>query len=218
MAFTVKEKEVLSSDGVHMLKGRVYIPEGEIKGLFQLAHGMTEHIGRYEAFFAFMAERGYVVFAYDHLGHGKTGDAMGELGFIAEKNGDKILPEDVHVFGNAVRADFTGKKTILLGHSMGSFVVRNYAEKYGNEISGLIIMGTGGPNPAAKPGIALASVIKAFCGAHHISPFVDKLAFGKYNDRTEKKTGSDWLSVNEENVSKFLADDHCTFKFTVSAM
>lgn len=218
MPLNIKNKEVMSSDGKHMLKGKVYIPDGEIKGLFHLVHGMTEHIGRYDTFLRFMAENGYVVFAYDHLGHGETGDATGELGFIAEKNGDKILPEDVHVFGREVRSDFSDKKCVIMGHSMGSFVVRNYAEKYASEISGLIIMGTGGPNPASKPGIALASLIKAFKGAKYVSPLVDKLAFGKFNDKTEKRTDSDWLSCDKGNVDRFLEDRFCNFKFSVSAM
>ena len=218
MSLNIVNKEVLSSDGIHTLKGKVYIPDTEIKGLFHLVHGMTEYIGRYDEFLHFMAESGYVAFAYDHLGHGETGNATGELGFIAEKNGDKFLPEDVHVFGAEVRRDFPDKKCVLMGHSMGSFVVRNYAEKYASEIAGLIIMGTGGPNPASKPGIALASVIKAFKGAKYVSTLVDNLAFGKFNDRTKKRTGSDWLSVDKENVDRFLSDDFCNFKFSVSAM
>ena len=206
MSLNIVNKEVLSSDGIHTLKGKVYIPDTEIKGLFHLVHGMTEYIGRYDEFLRFMAESGYVAFAYDHLGHGETGNATGELGFIAEKNGDKFLPEDVHVFGAEIRRDFPGKKCVLMGHSMGSFVVRNYAEKYASEIAGLIIMGTGGPNPASKPGIALASVIKAFKGAKYISPLVDSLAFGKFNDRTENRRA--WAkSLPKELPILLLAGD-----------
>ena len=129
MAYNIIEKEVLSSDGIHTLYGKVYVPEGEVRALFQVAHGMAEHIERYHALLAFLAENGFTAFAYDHVGHGKTGTASGELGFIAENDGYKVLIEDIGVFAEAVKADFPGKKHVLMGHSMGSFIVRNYAAK-----------------------------------------------------------------------------------------
>ena len=218
MSYTVVEKEALSSDGIHTLYGKVYVPEGEIKGIFQIAHGMAEHIERYRGFMAFMAEAGYVAFAHDHVGHGKTGSAVGKLGFIAENGGHRILVEDVRVFAQAVKADFPDKPHILMGHSMGSFIARNYASKYGKELSGLVLMGTGGPNPAASIGITLAKAVKKRYGAQHVSPLISNLAFGGYNSRTEKQSGFDWLSVNRANIDKYLKDDLCGFPFTVSAM
>ena len=218
MSYRIIEKEVLSSDGVHTLYGKVYAPECEVRALFQIAHGMTEYIGRYHEFMAFLAENGFAVFAHNHMGHGKTGTAAGELGFIAEKNGHDILIDDVHAFAEAVKADFPGKKHFLRGHSMGSFIVRHYAVRYGAELSGLVLMGTGGPNPAAKAGLTVTQILQKKYGAHHVSKLVYKLAFGSYNARTENKTEYDWLSVNKENVEKYLADELCGFPFTVSAM
>ncbi len=218
MFYNIFTKEVTSSDCVNTLYGKVYVPVGEVKALFQVVHGMAEHIERYDEFLGFMAENGYVAFAYDHVGHGKTGKAAGELGYIAEEGGYKTLIEDVRVFAEAVKADFPGKKHILMGHSMGSFVARNYAAKYGDDLAALIPMGTGGPNPAAKAGIEIAELIKKKHGAHHVSPFMQKLAFGGYNARTEKNGEFDWLSVNKENIEKYMADELCGFPFTVSAM
>ena len=80
---------VPSSDGVHNLSGVVYLPDGEIKGLFQVVHGMTEHIERYDRFLADMAEAGWLSFGYDHIGHGKTANDDSELGYIAKKRGWK---------------------------------------------------------------------------------------------------------------------------------
>lgn len=218
MSYRIMEKEVLSSDGIHTLYGKVYVPEGEVRALFQVAHGMAEHIGRYHDLLAFLAENGFAAFAYDHVGHGRTGAAAGELGFIAEEGGYKVLIEDIGVFADAVKADFPGKKHVLLGHSMGSFIVRNYAAKYGRELAGLVLMGTGGPNPAAKLGIALAKQVKKKHGAHHVSALIHSLAFGGYNARTERQTEFDWLSVDKENVERYFADEFCGFPFTVSAM
>ena len=66
----VIEKEVLSSDKQHQLKGKIYLPEGEAKGLLHVVHGMCEYIGRYDSFMREIAEEGYITFGYDHLGHG----------------------------------------------------------------------------------------------------------------------------------------------------
>ena len=118
MSYRIIEKEVLSTDGVHTLYGKVYLPKGNVRALFQIAHGMTEHIERYHEFMAFLAENGFAAFAHDHMGHGKTGTAAGELGFIAEEGGHEILIEDVRAFAEEVKADFPGKKHILMGQEL----------------------------------------------------------------------------------------------------
>ena len=212
------DKKVPSTDGVHTLSGVVYIPDGEIKGLFQVVHGMQEYIGRYDRFMRDIASDGYIVFGHDHLGHGKTAADDSELGFIAHENGWQYLADDVNYFANVIRREY-GKDLpyILFGHSMGSFVVRLTAEKY-DDYDKLIVMGTGGPNPAAGAGLAVIKLIKATSGERHVSDTVEKLAFGSYNNRFEGETAHDWLSVNRENIKKYEADKYCTFRFTVSAM
>jgi alpha-beta hydrolase superfamily lysophospholipase len=103
---------------------------------------------------------------------------------------------------------------------MGSFIVRLAAEKYVTPEK-LIVMGTGGSNPAAGAGIALIGAIKLFKGEKHISKFVDSIAFGGYNKRFEDELSvapSPWLTTDTEVRKKYAADKYCTFKFTVSAM
>ncbi|MBQ7566102.1 MAG: alpha/beta hydrolase [Oscillospiraceae bacterium] len=214
----IREKYVPSTDGVHKLHGVVYIPDGEVKGAAQVVHGMAEYIGRYDALMRFFAEHGYLAFGHDHLGHGQTAESEAELGFLAHEGGWQRLVEDVDAFADAVAEEFPGKKRILFGHSMGSFIVRLYAAKYGEKLGGLIVMGTGGKNPAAAAGIAVAKLIRGLRSEKHVSGTVNSLAFGKYNDRTEKKTEFDWLSYDEDNVQKYIADPLCGFPFTVSAM
>lgn len=216
----VIDKEVLSSDKKHQLKGKIYIPEGSPKGLFHVVHGMTEYIGRYDSFMREMAEAGYITFGYDHLGHGKTAINERELGFIADKDGWKFLVDDVFVFGNEIRKAMHGEKLpfILMGHSMGSFIVRLTAAKY-DRYDKLIVMGTGGPNPAAGAGIALAGMIKSFKGSRGYSNFIYSMAFGSYNKGLENENDPyAWLSVNKENRDKYRVDPFCTYRFTVSAM
>ena len=106
MSVQKKNFFVPSSDGEHKLSGVAYYPETGIRGFFQVVHGMAEHIGRYERFMRDMAEEGFVCFGYDHLGHGNTARDDGELGYIAKKDGWKLLVEDVKMFSDAVFVEF----------------------------------------------------------------------------------------------------------------
>lgn len=218
------EKKVLSSDGQHELAGRVYLPHGTPRGYFHVVHGMTEHIARYDAFMRQMADDGYICFGYDHLGHGHTARSPEEWGFVAHKQGWTYLCRDVGLFAAAVKAAYPAPAGetypyILMGHSMGSFIVRCAVGYFGVAPDRLVIMGTGGPNPAAGVGLAVIRVIKAFRGDKHISNVVDKLAFGSYNDRCKAENDSRaWLTTDRKVRRVYDADPMCTFRFTVSAM
>ncbi len=211
---------VPSSDGIHTLAGCVYLPAGDPVGILHILHGMTEYMGRYDTFMREMAEIGYIVCGYDHVGHGHTVNDPSELGFIAEKRGDLLLIRDVQVFSNAVRAEY-GKDLpfVLMGHSMGSFIARLAAETCVTP-DALIIMGTGGPNPVAGLGIALTGLIGALKGKRHVSKTVYGLAFGGYNKKFGETDGDiyAWLTTNGEVRDVYRHDPLCTFLFSVSAM
>ena len=223
MNITKKELKVLSTDKIHDLAGVLYIPEGEIRGFFHVVHGMTEYMGRYEKIMTEMAEEGWLCFGYDHLGHGNTAKDSSELGYIADKNGWDLLCRDVKAFSDKVIADYSeGKKLpyVLMGHSMGSFIARLASEKYVKP-NRLIIMGTGGTNPAAGAGLALIETVKLFYGGKHISRLVYKLAFGNYNSRfpdNSREAPGAWLTHDIAIRQKYMHDPFCTFKFSVSAM
>lgn len=218
MSFTLKEIKVPSSDNIHILSGIMYIPDGEIKGILHIVHGMCEYIGRYAHIMEAIAEEGFICCGYDNLGHGKTARDDSELGFIAHRDGWKYLIKDVKMFEDAVRKLYPEKPLMLMGHSMGSFISRLAAEEYGDTLSKLIICGTGGPNPAAPFGLIITDIVKAFRGEKHISKTVDRLAFGAYNKRFEGLSEYDWITSEQTLVEKYAGDKYCTFKFTVSAM
>lgn len=218
MGINTKEKRVLSSDGIHNLCGVVYLPEGAPKGIFHLVHGMTEHIGRYEKLLSFIASAGYVACGFDNLGHGKTA-GKGEYGFIAEKDGYKYLIDDVMRFGDAIKKDYPDLPYYLMGHSMGSFIVRLTAQKYPKSIDKLIICGTGGPNPVAGAGILLCNIIMLFKGKRAYSSFLENMAFGTYNKRFAGENDKySWLTKDESVRRAYAADKYCTFRFTLSAL
>ena len=158
MNVKIIDKNVLSSNGKNNVAGKVYLPDCEIKGFFHVVHGMTEHIGRYDSFMKYMAEQGYITFGYDHLGHGYTANDDSELGFIAERNGDDLLAKDVKVFYEAMKEEYGDLPYYLMGHSMGSFIVRMATQSYVTPTK-LIIMGTSGPNPIAGAGLLVCKLL-----------------------------------------------------------
>lgn len=218
MSYEIKAIEVQSTDNIHTLKGIIYIPEGDIKGIFHLVHGMCEYIERYAHIFAALAEQGYVCCGYDNLGHGKTARDESELGFIAHRDGWKYLVRDVKAFEDAVKKMYAGKPLYLMGHSMGSFISRIAAENYGDEIEKFIICGTGGPNPAAPVGLLATDIIRLLRGEKHRSKLVNMLAFGAYNKRFDGDSDFEWITKDRDIITKYEGDKFCNFKFTVSAM
>lgn len=213
-----KEYSYKSATGVADIFARSWAPEGkEIKGVLQISHGMAEHGERYEELASFLCEAGYAVIINDHAGHGRSINSDDDLGYF---NGDKNkagigFVEDVHKL-TLIAADEFKKPVILMGHSMGSFVARHYITKYSSDIAGAIICGTSGPNPAAGAGILIASLVEKVKGPKYKSEFINSVAFGAYNKRCEGRTPFDWLSVNKENIDKYIADPYCGFLFTLS--
>lgn len=213
-----KEYTYPSVTGVADIFARSWAPEGkEIKGVLQISHGMAEHGERYEELASFLCEAGYAVIINDHVGHGRSINSDDDLGYF---NGDKNkagigFVEDIHKLTQIAIDEFK-KPVILMGHSMGSFVARHYITKYSSDIAGAIICGTSGPNPAAGAGILIASLVEKVKGPKYKSEFINSVAFGTYNKRCEGRTAFDWLSVNKENIDKYIADPYCGFLFTLS--
>lgn len=218
MSFEIKEMTVKSTDNIHTLVGRIYIPENEIKGVVHIVHGMTEYIERYDPLMSALADNGYVAFGYDNLGHGKTAKDDSELGFIAHKNGWKYLVNDVEAFALAVKHIYPDKPMYLMGHSMGSFIARLAAVSFEKLYEKLIICGTGGRNPLSGAGLFVTSLIRLIKGEKHISKTVINIAFGTYNKRFDSSSKYNWLSKDKAIIEKYEADKFCNFDFTVSAM
>ena len=214
----IRELNTPSTDGIHSLYVKVYEPQKPFSGILQVVHGMTEYIGRYDAFMRAAAERGILCFGHDHLGHGHTVSSPDELGFIAERDGDALLVEDVDAVYRFVSEQYGFSGRVLMGHSMGSFVVRIYGYKHPENLTGLVIMGTGGKNPALGAGKAVASLIRLCKGKTHRSPLINKLMFGSYNDRTEKKTPTEWLTKDPEIQNAYIGDPLTNYMFTVPAI
>lgn len=217
MAYIKKEFNFSSASGLCDIHAASYLPEnGEVKAVIQVAHGMAEHLERYEKFADALTDLGIALYINDHLGHGKSVSSDAELGYFGKENGWRNFVEDCHTLTSIAKAENPGKPFFFFGHSMGSFVARAYTLKYANEVNGAIYCGTAAPNPASGVGILLSKAISKVKGDHHRSKLIDKIAFGAYNSKFEKRTAFDWLTRDVAEVDKYIADKYCGFLFTAN--
>lgn len=220
----MKSFSIKMDDGYELFLNR-WQPDSdvEIKGVIQLHHGLAEHCLRYDRFGSVLAENGWVLNAYDMRGHGRSAEnadknGTGIFGKIADKKGFDRVVNDLKAVTDNLKKDFPGKKTVLFGHSFGSFVAQGFIEEFGSEIDACILCGTAGPRRALiKSGSIVAHIVSFFTGKNKISQFLSDLAFGNYNDRiTNKRTDFDWLSANELNVDMYQMDNWCGIPLTSS--
>ena len=208
-----------SRDGENRIHAVRYTPDdGKVKAVVQVVHGMAEYVERYEELAKYLTDRGILVTGEDHLGHGKSVSEGGTFGYFCEQDPATVVVRDVHRLKKITEEQYPQVPYIILGHSMGSFIVRNYLCRYGSGIDGAVIVGTGmQPAGLIFASKAMAGMQKLFCGSKHVSHFIDKAAFGGYNKRIDSpRTSSDWLSRNTENVDRYIADELCGFTFTVN--
>lgn len=189
-------------------------PDGEIKAVLQIVHGMAEYIDRYDKFARWFAERGIAVYGNDHLGHGLSVNDTYPLGYFGTKNENGfVFRDDAKALTDLAKAENPGVPYVLFGHSMGSFLARTYLAKYGDGLDAAVICGTAGPNPLIGAAL-VASKLFSKTSPKAGGKVMDNLAFGSYNNKTDKRTTFDWLSVEETNVDAYIADPLCGFLFS----
>jgi alpha-beta hydrolase superfamily lysophospholipase len=195
-----------------------WIPEGEVKAVLQIVHGMSEHIERYRSFANYMADRGILVVGHDHLGHGESIESEKDLGYFADENGNAHLIGDIQKVVRLTKRNYKKIPYILLGHSMGSFLARQYLCVHGTELDGAIICGTGyHPKAVAKLGMRVASSEARMHDWHYRSKLLHWMSFGSYNAKFRPaRTDSDWLCSDEKIVDAYISDPKCGFPFTVN--
>ena len=219
MSYVLNEVRFPSSDGKNTIYAEIYAPQdGVVRGVVQLAHGMIDYTARYTRLAEFLTANGFVLAGNHHLGHGNSAATRDDLGHFADDGGYNYVIEDVHSMNSHLRTVYPTAPIILLGHSMGSFISRLYVEKYPSSVAGVIIHGTGGPNPLVGLGKALAGIIRRMYGPRHRSELINSMAFGSYNSKFPKEEGHNaWLTRDVERVKDRDTDVFTSFKFTVSS-
>ena len=207
-----------SSTGMNRIRAKKYLPDGEAKAIVQIAHGIAEHIDRYAEFMEFLAGNGYIVVANDHLGHGKSINGPEDLGFFAARDGWNYVLRDMEKLHDRTVKEHPGLPYVMFGHSMGSFLTRTYLIRYPGKYDAAILSGTGHQAKAmVLGGYALASAAVKLYGPRKVGDKLNSIAFGAYNKGFENpRTAFDWLSRDEAQVDKYIADPLCGFVATVS--
>lgn len=215
------EKTFASADGKTVIYARCWAPDtGAPAAVLQISHGMVEYVDRYDAFACYMAEHGFLVVGHDHLGHGASVTSRDSWGYFTEGDGSHILVEDLHTLRTLVRQEYPGLPYLMLGHSMGSFILRRYLMEHGEGLAGAVISGTGyKPEILADVFLAVCRVLAALRGWSCHSRLAKELffsgAFHKF-DMDGSRPEDSWLTNDAEIVRRYYAEPRCTFPFTVS--
>lgn len=207
-----------SSDGVTKIHAIEWKPEGEVKAVLQICHGMVEYIDRYDGFADYLAKRGFYVVGHDHLGHGYSVQSEDYLGFFHETHGNQYVIADIHRLRRMTEKKYAGVPYFMMGHSMGSFLLRQYLTMRAEGLAGAIIMGTGYmPYGLLAAGQAACRAIASVKGWNYRSEFVNNLGVGGYNKQFEPSDSTnDWLSSDEEMRKAYEEDPLCGYIFTVN--
>lgn len=200
-----------SADGKTQLHGVEWLPEGDVRAVLQISHGVAEYILRYEPLAEYLTARGFAVAGHDHLGHGTSVPSGGTRLYFGPKGSWFWVAEDLNTRRNLIREQFPNVPCFLMGHSMGSFLARTDLIRHPGAVEGAILMGTGHMTPALLAGgRAIAALEARRIGLEHSSPLVERLAFGAYNKKfAPNRTAFDWLSRNPDNVDRYLSDPLC---------
>lgn len=209
----------LSKDGITRIHGIAWKPEGKVKAVLQICHGMVEFIDRYDDFARYLTEFGFYVTGHDHLGHGQSVIDEAHLGYFAKEEGNACVIGDIHRLRRKTQTMYPDVPYFMLGHSMGSFLIRQYMELYGDGLAGVIVMGTGSqPAPVLTAARLLCRGLALIKGWEYRSLLVDNLAFASYNKAFEPaRTPKDWLTKDTDIVDAYNANPLCNFHFTLNA-
>ena len=208
-----KKRFTFSSVKDQPLQARMWVPEGRPRGIVQLVHGMAEHIDRYDGVAAALNRAGFLAVGHNHLGHGEGTPLRGHFG---DEDGWQALIDDVHRLRGIAEETCPGVPYFLLGHSMGSFVVRCYLTEHSEGMAGAVLSGTGYFPPATvNAGLAMAEAECLAGKKRKESPLINAMAFSSSNKPfAPNRTPFDWLSRDEGEVDKYVADPWCGFMFT----
>ncbi len=223
----IKNEHFASSSGRCDIHTVIWTPDdkkyAKPVGVIQIAHGMIDHIERFNDMAVYFAEHGYVVAGNDHLGHGDSVATKEDWGYFddtvsADESG-MYLVEDMHRLTRIMKKQYAGLKYIIIGHSMGSFMLRRYLMRYGEDVDAAVILGTGNQSmEMTRAGIRAARLVLKMKGDRFRSRKLSKLMFGTYNIKIKNpKSSNAWISRDDAVVEAYDNDEKCSYLFTPNA-
>ena len=215
---------ITSSDNSHYLHHNFFEPKDTsdessgVKATLLIVHGMSEHSGRYADFAQFLADQGIAVATYDQLGHGQTIKSIDELGFFGDEHPVQTLLKDVVIMADSLKARHPQVPHFIMGHSMGSFIVRTVLKHHAQEFTGAILMGTADANPLVKMLLPLNKLLAKAAPKKpntFFAEIMNKLLNSKLDNRISASEFA-WLSEDSANIRAYEADPLTGFTLTNS--
>lgn len=200
--------ELISKNG-DKLYGLAWHIENSIANVI-IMEGMEEHSSRYDGFAQYLNKEGFNVYCIDVYGQGENVNADFSNRGIWPKSGFRKQVQAVDALVEKLR--ISCKPTYIFSHSMGSFMCQDYIQRYTEHVSKVVLCGSGAKNPAVPIGYQLARLIVHNKNRNKKAKLLNTLMFGGFNKRIKNpRTPFDWLSVNTENVDKYIADPLCGY-------
>jgi len=214
----MKENFVLKGSGVKIespIACISWLPEGNIIGIVHICHGMAEYADRYNDFALYLNSQGYGVYAHDHRQHGKSVRPGTSAGIFGKEDTWKRMLEDVEIVQNHIRSKHK-EPMYILGHSMGSVIVRHYLQITKLTFEKAVV--TGIPDRSVglwRLGKIIARILGVF-NKQKPSQFLFNLSVGEFNKvyEPDNQTKNDWLSTDISICQKYEADSLCGYAFT----
>lgn len=209
-----KETFYVSGNKGQQLFVRCYSGEDKSKGVIQILHGMAEYGARYSGFADYLTDLGYVVYVGDHRKHGESVSPDQKVGYWTDDTFQDMVDDVNHVQQVILEREGVDQ-VMMLGHSMGSFILRGFLIRYGWHVSKAVIMGTGSTNkPLSVIGKGLAKVIETFAGSKP-NQFLDNMAVGGFNKEYKSpRTPFDWLTRDNDVCDWYGNSPLCGYAYT----
>ena len=208
--FTLKSRH----DGLD-ISMLVVRPDGDIKAVLQIAHGMCGSKERYVEFMRYMASHGVACVAHDHRGHGRSILSDDDLGYMYE-GGHKALVDDMHIVNEWVADEFAGLPVYMLGHSMGSLALRAYMRKFPSDAEGVVICGSPAYSPLSPILYRIASVLCAVGLGHYRPKITYRITTDYFNRHFDSEGILAWTCSDPKVRMDFISTPVHNFRFTLN--
>lgn len=194
-----------------------------IVGIIQIAHGLGETVEYYDELARFFAGKGYIVYANEALGHGRTAGDINSLEFKYSAgnigiDGFNNMVEDLKLLTDIIKKENPAKPVFLIGHSMGSVLAQIYAYKYGEKLEGIIYSGATGciENRKLENLIDIAENESKNVGRNAIAIKAYNALFEHANDQFETvDTGFEWITSDKQLLKESLESPYANIPFNV---
>lgn len=201
-----------SADGKTTIHAVEWMPQNarHIKGIIQIAHGLSEHILLYEPVAKYFTDRGFIVRGNDHLGHGDSVLPGEPRLYLGPKGSWHFASDDIYTCRLLTKKEYGDVPYIVLGFSLGSYLIRDYLIRYGDSVDAAILVGClSFPKIATFFGKIIANILSIILGEKAAPKLLDFFVNETNNLKIKKRRGYlDWINEDEDEVKRLMADPH----------